>query len=118
MSTDKNKRLGITDSLVEAVKEISKRGVDPLINEAVNYKQHRDGTSTWEPAEQPWKKHGITKMLEEDAPTTNVSGGNIAGTTPDTLGVSKKAQQKYRKKNQSNAPSMMRRKSFRGWIDG
>ncbi len=41
------------------------------------------------------------QYLEEDIPANNAGGGGIAGFTPDTLGVPRKAQKKYKEKNQS-----------------
>ena len=54
----------------------------------------------------------MVKKISEDVPTNNISGGKVAGTTADSVGVSVKAQNKYRLKNMRNAPgSMLRRKS-------
>lgn len=32
----------------------------------------------------------MTSQVKEEAPTNSVGSGNIAGTTPDTIGVKKK----------------------------
>ena len=43
------------------------------------------------------------QYLEEDIPANNAGGGGIAGLDAETMGVSKKAANKYKKQNQTMA---------------
>lgn len=43
------------------------------------------------------------QYVDEDIPVNNAGGGGIAGFTPDTLGVPKKARTTYKKKNEKEA---------------
>ena len=62
-----------------------------LIEEITIIKQHLEEGNTLT----------FKQYLEEDVPANNAGGGGIAGFTPDTLGVSKQAQKKYKDKNMS-----------------
>lgn len=50
----------------------------------------------------------IAENMEEDAPTNNVGGGNIAGTTAGDLKIPPVLRNKYKKKNEREANNVTR----------
>ena len=50
----------------------------------------------------------LAETMEEDVPTNNVGGGNIAGTTPGDLKVPSTVRNKYKNKNARQANNMTR----------
>lgn len=50
----------------------------------------------------------IAENMEEDAPTNNVGGGNIAGTTAGDLKIAPVIRNKYKKKNEREANTVTR----------